>query len=978
MATSVSDSYTIPGALNFKRLRNQGQSTTIETKSAPGQPSRLMEQMRRFRCIENFIKHKLYHKYASSQNYYYLKDVNSILNEERNLAVIEYKDGLSMQTREEQLKKYYKSKDYKAQISKLTEYYKYHKEIPRIFAKEVYDTFFDHHDQKRKAEFIVITKKLREEAGEDVKAELEQALKKLRDSKYQPLLADLKPFVATGYKTKQMNEPRNTQSNHHSQSGYSLQQKLNNIFIQQTDMSMSQFSIKSVTEEADVLFSKHLRSSLGAKDIPAPIPASFSFKKQMTSNKLPVKASVIVDVRAEAEYNPPAAKMSPSKIAARISGKITDERSGKVIGSSGNSKTTSREPSRQGSISQAVGKTSQQGLTSVRQLSIGQLQNPSTGGNQSTSTAKFVNSVIRASLSPEIVASLKKIQLPAEENSKQKGGQSNQHMNSGHRSPGITIKPVGQMRDGVVSTGVSNEQQDSRGVKGYASHSRTSSQVSKVLGEGSQVLSAALAYVRKPTSTSSTQLALSTANPGHSRGLALVKNNEEMTEPLSSLRNSGGFRREASDFRITKKPSMEDIKVSQGSKGLNSKRSTNQAYLFSEKDHVIGIGDDNISSPLISQDLIGSASHKILSGKSPALNKLNFDGKVGESHHTVVSKHQKQNSLNGPNLYSSRRVVPPNNKIVKSNFDIAGSNYGSSSTIQKGSTQVISLSNRQMSNPSNSDAMNFKMNIDKLIRASGALDLKSVGHGGGSGLNIGSVHNMLGAGQPMYQRSQTNSYQNFLHPSIGEMSSASAAKHKHSKSQPLGSSRENSAAVSTSRLVSQVLMVKPSPALHKFSHLMGTEFSSSGGNKEGVENKSGARGLSSANKVALADGEYSAAKFNVSKGSMIWPGAGEDNNQRKRQLFGNGNINQMALEQNGGGIATKNRSTVSKQPFDKKRSVAEYTGLTRSGMSSGSGTVRASGGFLGSLGTEDRPAYAKKEIKLVKKGSHQKTGSTNF
>lgn len=978
MATSVSDSYTIPGALNFKRLKNQGESTTIETKSMPGQRSRLMEQMRKFKCIENFIKHKLYHKYASSQNYYYLRDINSILNEERTLAVIEYKDCLSMQAKEERLKKFYRAKDYKSQISKLTEYYKYHKEIPRIFAKEVYDTFFDHHDQKRKAEFVVITKKLREEAGEDVKGELEQALKKMRDSKYQPLLAELKPFVAVSYKGKISTDNRNPAISQ-STSGLSLQQKLNNIFTNQADLSMSQLSMKSVIDEADVLFARHLRSSLAAKDIPAPIIAGASFKKSVAApNSRNVgRSAVVVDLRAEAEYNPSGVSGSPKKLPAKypVSSNRGDERGVPPAGSNGNSKVPSREISRQGSLSTALGKNGQTGLISVRQLSVGAaLAGPATT-NQGMPPAKFVNSVIRASLSPEIVASLKKIQLPSEEAGRQKHKLGSQQLTSGLSSPGISIKPISMMSKPITGFNPGVNEQSVGKPQVVGTHSRTTSQISKPVAEGSQVSGSLTTYGHKPSGSTISHLPVTLGLQSTSRGISIGRSNEEISEPASLVRNnSGGFRREGSEFRITKKSSMEEVRISPQPKAIGSKRNAQQPYLFSERDHVVE--DDNMSAPPISSDLMRSSAQNFASKRGPSLSKLNYDNKMGAVPLTTAAKHQKQNSLNAANLHSVRRIAPAVGKITQSNFDIAGSIYSSGSAIQKPGATHATLSSRQPSNSSNLDAVNFKMNVDRLIRASGAIDFKTVTQGVSAGFGSGPISQ-----QPAYQRSQTNAYQNFLQPSKND-SSTGGLKHKHSKSQPLGgSSRENSVAESTSRLGSQVMLVKASPSLNQVANLMSNEFSTNRGSKPIqtiADPKSSNRGLSSAHKGGTSrEREYSTAKINISKGSMIWAGA-EEADSRKRMPVVNSNpgLGSGLDSKVGGGLT--GRTTVAKQPFTKKPSISEYSGQIRQGTSGGGITTRPHGGYLGNLMQEDRPAYAKKEIKLVKKSSHQKTGSTNF
>jgi len=73
----------------------------------------------------------------------------------------------------------------------LTEYYKYHQEIPRIFTEKEYDLYFDYHDRKRKIEYVKITNKLKIENGEDPHLENRLQMMRKRKVKYDPLLKDL-------------------------------------------------------------------------------------------------------------------------------------------------------------------------------------------------------------------------------------------------------------------------------------------------------------------------------------------------------------------------------------------------------------------------------------------------------------------------------------------------------------------------------------------------------------------------------------------------------------------------------------------------------------------------------------------------------------------------------------------------------------------------------------------------------------------
>ena len=103
----------------------------------------------------------LYSKYSSSQNYYYTKDINDIMTDGRTPAVIKYKDFVTLDEEDEFLKRYYKRHEYEYKIGLLVEYYKYHKDITRLFMLPITDTLNNYHDKKRKIEYVRITNKLK-------------------------------------------------------------------------------------------------------------------------------------------------------------------------------------------------------------------------------------------------------------------------------------------------------------------------------------------------------------------------------------------------------------------------------------------------------------------------------------------------------------------------------------------------------------------------------------------------------------------------------------------------------------------------------------------------------------------------------------------------------------------------------------------------------------------------------------------------
>ena len=91
----------------------------------------LMKKKTQF--FPQMITRALYSKYASSQNYYYTKDINEILANAKSEVVIIHKDFIVYDEEEEYLKRHYRMNEYDYKIKMLTEYYKFHRDIARIF-----------------------------------------------------------------------------------------------------------------------------------------------------------------------------------------------------------------------------------------------------------------------------------------------------------------------------------------------------------------------------------------------------------------------------------------------------------------------------------------------------------------------------------------------------------------------------------------------------------------------------------------------------------------------------------------------------------------------------------------------------------------------------------------------------------------------------------------------------------------------------
>jgi hypothetical protein len=150
--------------------------------------------------IPAFLNSKLYQKYSSSQIYYYKKDINSIIAKQRVPAMIKWKDEKDYLVKDEVMKRFYHREEYQGKFGQLTEYYKFHKEIPRVFSKTEYDMYFDYHDRKRKVEFVRITDMLKLENGEDPHLEKRLEMMRIRNKRFDPMLKDLSTFIRSSYR----------------------------------------------------------------------------------------------------------------------------------------------------------------------------------------------------------------------------------------------------------------------------------------------------------------------------------------------------------------------------------------------------------------------------------------------------------------------------------------------------------------------------------------------------------------------------------------------------------------------------------------------------------------------------------------------------------------------------------------------------------------------------------------------------------
>ena len=89
--------------------------------------------------------------------------MNEILTSSRTKAVILFKDLIHLDEEDEYLKRYYKYSEYPHKIKLLTEYYKYHNDIPRMFMLPETNVLNNFHDKKRRIEYYRIAKLIEQE-----------------------------------------------------------------------------------------------------------------------------------------------------------------------------------------------------------------------------------------------------------------------------------------------------------------------------------------------------------------------------------------------------------------------------------------------------------------------------------------------------------------------------------------------------------------------------------------------------------------------------------------------------------------------------------------------------------------------------------------------------------------------------------------------------------------------------------------------
>ena len=116
-------------------------------------------------AFQSELMSRFYHKYSASQDYYYSNVINNILAEAQVSPVIRWMDVQTELDDDEYLKRYYEAHEYEHKVRLLSEYYKFHKDIPRFFAQPTCRRLNEYHEKKRKIDYHRIKQILVQEAA---------------------------------------------------------------------------------------------------------------------------------------------------------------------------------------------------------------------------------------------------------------------------------------------------------------------------------------------------------------------------------------------------------------------------------------------------------------------------------------------------------------------------------------------------------------------------------------------------------------------------------------------------------------------------------------------------------------------------------------------------------------------------------------------------------------------------------------------
>jgi len=225
-------------------------SSILKKISSPAKSCLFCKKFAKYQDASLVINRALYYKYASSQNYYYTKEINDILNNARKKHVIYYKDLIVSTEEEEYISSYFNNEGYTSMIPQLLEYYKFHKEIPRLFMLPTTEVLNDYHNKKRRVEYKRIKeflKKNKQEQGLEESSKEDSSSLKEKNPQVKPLatndskiLAELESTYKHTQNTQNFNDKQDEKNEKTEKSNDKKDQMLPSNILEKEDVQLAE------------------------------------------------------------------------------------------------------------------------------------------------------------------------------------------------------------------------------------------------------------------------------------------------------------------------------------------------------------------------------------------------------------------------------------------------------------------------------------------------------------------------------------------------------------------------------------------------------------------------------------------------------------------------------------------------------------------------------------------------------------------
>lgn len=208
----------------------------------------------------------LYHKFSSSQNYYLTRRINEILCNSISPSTVQFKQISHMQKHTEAVSRFYPLSQQTLHLRSLTEYYKFHSEVPRLFMMPVSEIIHEFHDKKRRVNYIRITKMIGISNPENIRLHDTESMLALEEGSFidhQSLIHMIPPELKQNRQARspvKKDRARPVNGTDKSNSLHDFQTFLNHVFCEESH------SVNFVSEKDDKKQANwNLKSKIGPK-----------------------------------------------------------------------------------------------------------------------------------------------------------------------------------------------------------------------------------------------------------------------------------------------------------------------------------------------------------------------------------------------------------------------------------------------------------------------------------------------------------------------------------------------------------------------------------------------------------------------------------------------------------------------------------------------------------------------------------------